>query len=1387
MRVRHQWIGLGFILAGASLLIYRTGAQLALKQPGPDFASFEDAAEVRQWKPVAGTEVSASTDFPSWQTHSLRVRLAAGKPGGVATSYVPRDWHRYEALQFFVYATAPASLDVELVTKATTVTQTVKLKQGVNHVQLKLAGFSGADLTQVHQLRLTARPAQPLELFLDRFRLTEYNEVLAELGRMDAPYGMEIQTPHVRWARPLVAGPVRMLIVPDVEHGRAAIEIAQRLECELFPVTLGSDSGKNRWGFGDFYGERGPSYGAPFTLAYTYLLDALLNGPRYDVMVLPGSRPWDEMPERLRRVIVQRVKEGMGLVLIDPRLSPGAGLAGLEEVAALVPVAAPQAGGKWRVVKPHPITRNVPLDSFPFDQLSVAATKPQGEVLVETETGVPVLAVRTLGRGRVVTAAWRQRGLIPLVSNQWATGVSWRYWEYMYSFLARAIVWAAQKEPSVGIEAIRLDRFVDPRRATIELDRPAPPGTRVSLALRDEHWVPLESRAQLVPEGARSVDVDLPEGPHGERGFVDVILARGDEKVFDWGSAMYARTVPVRIDSISFSSDRFKLGEPVTGTVFLSGQLVPGLRLELRLYDNYGRLLSTAARVATSATEPFSLSSRGCLTRLARVEAELKKGQQAWHKRSAEVFILLPRRWDHYDVVMYQFGTEPAPGLWDTIQQRLKEMYVTTLSSYPLELSKHANFGVQAQTRISGQESPDGPAREPYMEQKRKYAQTGDKKYLHRLVCLNDPAYRKRQEEEIARKVTPWVPFSPMSYYIYEEPSLTCYEDAFDLCFSPHCMRKFRDWLQKEYGSLEALNRQWGTRFERWEDVMPDTAEEAQARGNYSSWADHRTFMEITYAENYAYVRELLRRHDPDGLVLLSGTQASTPHNGCDYSRLDFIVDHLNPYNHEGQLEFHRSFNPQIRLSGGSGYGVHGRRVLYSFYQNLFHGQWAGSYIFWQYSILNPDYRFCRSARDIQEGYRELVGGGVAQLIRHARRENFGIGIHYSYPSIHAAWIVDGHMVPDRVTANWGRTGNKFRASRDGWTAVLEDLGLQYDFVPRQWIEAGELKARGFRVLILPFSLAISDAEAAALRAFVRDGGVLIADGQAGVMDGHAGWRPGGVLDDVFGIQRPAPVSKDQLPSTDPDPFLELKGARAMDTMGKAPVLLVHRYGQGLGIYLNFFLTRYREDRLEGRADLWRQKIARALGEAGIRSPYKVLGKQGQPLQNFELVPYQAGAARYLGLLKEDHWQVEQEPLRVELDQAWHVYDVRRKRYLGRTQVIQDEIRTAEPKLYALLPGPIGDLAVRFVQPPQPGRDAVLDIRLQLPAGVESALRVEVFRPSGQLAWEYTTNVFTQQGRASVSFPLAWNDPAGPWRVVVTDAIAGKQAIVPFQLRAATL
>lgn len=89
---------------------------------------------------------------------------------------------------------------------------------------------------------------------------------------------------------------------------------------------------------------------------------------------------------------------------------------------------------------------------------------------------------------------------------------------------------------------------------------------------------------------------------------------------------------------------------------------------------------------------------------------------------------------------------------------------------------------------------------------------------------------------------------------------MTCYEDDLDLCFSTHCMTAMRKWLKEEYGTLAALNNQWSASFRNWDDVTPDDTYEAQARGNYSSWADHRTFMEKTYAECVEFALDELKR-----------------------------------------------------------------------------------------------------------------------------------------------------------------------------------------------------------------------------------------------------------------------------------------------------------------------------------------------------------------------------------------------------------------------------------------------------------------------------------------------------------------------------------------------
>jgi hypothetical protein len=64
---------------------------------------------------------------------------------------------------------------------------------------------------------------------------------------------------------------------------------------------------------------------------------------------------------------------------------------------------------------------------------------------------------------------------------------------------------------------------------------------------------------------------------------------------------------------------------------------------------------------------------------------------------------------------------------------------------------------------------------------------------------------------------------------------------------------------------------------------------------------------------------------------------------------------------------------------------------------------------------------------------------------------------------------------------------------------------VQFRFLASPEIEAGALDR--FRVLILPYSIAISDKEKAEIERFMRRGGVVYADDQTGRMDERCHWR----------------------------------------------------------------------------------------------------------------------------------------------------------------------------------------------------------------------------------------------------------------------------------------
>lgn len=106
----------------------------------------------------------------------------------------------------------------------------------------------------------------------------------------------------------------------------------------------------------------------------------------------------------------------------------------------------------------------------------------------------------------------------------------------------------------------------------------------------------------------------------------------------------------------------------------------------------------------------------------------------------------------------------------------------------------------------------------------------------------------------------------------------------------------FREWLREKYGDLEAVNERWKRFFASWDEVEPDTYLEAVERNEFAAWGDHRLFMEKTFAGAYKQLAGIIREIDPDGVVRMSGCQASSAYSGYDYCQIHQHVGYFEAY-----------------------------------------------------------------------------------------------------------------------------------------------------------------------------------------------------------------------------------------------------------------------------------------------------------------------------------------------------------------------------------------------------------------------------------------------------------------------------------------------------------
>ncbi|MBI1745671.1 MAG: beta-galactosidase trimerization domain-containing protein [Acidobacteria bacterium] len=606
-----------------------------------------------------------------------------------------------------------------------------------------------------------------------------------------------------------------------------------------------------------------------------------------------------------------------------------------------------------------------------------------------------------------------------------------------------------------------------------------------------------------------------------------------------------------------------------------------------------------------------------------------------------------------------------------------------------------------------------------------RYWTTRDPAHFVRPRCLSDPTVLKSLKDKIRQGIAMHKAHRPLAYALDDEISITAFANPFDFCFSSFCIPRFQTWLKRVYTDLAALNRAWETSFAAWENVRPLTTDALRrrefARGpesyNFAPWMDHRTFMDDVLAATLQELISFSHQLDPVTPVGFTGGQAPSAFGGYDWWKLMQAVEFLEPYDLGGSREIIRSFNTRAIPIVQTLFVSAAKRteMLWRLWYYLAHGD--RGVILWssdEYFQNNNPQAPTEAARMLTATLCELAGLRVVQELSQGRLETGGIAIFYSQPSLQAHWMLDSKEDGD----TWPKRFSSFEYSHSSilrtmqaWQKLLEDTGYQYDYLSAQQIRAGALQLPQYRVLILPKTIALSEAEATAIEQFVRRGGVAIADYQLGLMDEHGRSRPTGALDALFGIHRADRRVNERYGDIDPlqrlragqfkslpimEPGLSADRAGPIAKVRGVPCALIHKVGRGTAIYLNLGLLQYATARFEqaagGEIRQWFQGL---LQEAGLAPAVKVT-HAGKDLAYCERLLYRVGDRRYLFVVMNKHdindpgkpVELGSTPLSITLhfNQPVRLTNVRTGKTYGHGVTFSDSFISYEANIYELTP-----------------------------------------------------------------------------------------------------
>lgn len=1040
----------------------------------------------------------------------------------------------------------------------------------------------------------------------------------------------------------------------------------------------------------------------------------------YDAIVLINfDVSW--LPKQAQYYLLRQVQGGAGLVAAD-------------------------CGAPWTVTPaaddPAAITAGVPLSALPA-YTAPTALRNYGAVKWQ-DMPARLVQTGTLQRGRVAVIHPLGFGYEPEDEV---------YCNYHYALFIHALQWATPAlQPDFAFSALPEGSAYE-RAALPKLDLPVKItsalkanatltlATAIRNPLGDEEAIG-EQPLTLAP-GENDVKLLLPALP-ADVHFYDLWL-KSANGVEQFGSFAFTVNATDTVAEVSFDNAFHPAGDTAALVkVKFSQALTAPAQLRLTATDTYGRqVASQTVAVNRGAAEAQTRLSLGLVVALAQwVRADLLRDGETLSSKQA---LLVVRR------------TEPGefPSLlWGGIESGLDGLH-------QLRRQREAGFNIA----YVGPSADGSSAR---------FAALADFQFASYACRVDGVSNGKDGKITNAAFMQKWVKdtvdnhraSAPYGIYVYSVGD-ECFLGGADQPFAPSDVAAFHDYLKAQYGTLTELNRVWQTQYATFEDIQPVEWGKAIDTKLYPQKHDRLAFIESLYARAMREFDAGFKTLDPAARV---GAEGSEP---GDLEETLHGMTMWGPYSDRRIDVLLASLAPRSLVRGMWWGGYHGGTLdrpasVKQFWRQVFEGVCNTNFFF--DGIIGHHESNVASDLSWADYFEQMLPELHAiyetpgPLIAGATYKDNGVALLWSQPSEHAGLFYAPFCPPaQEMLAQF---------------AALDANGVNYRFVTARQLEADGLDPKAVKLLLLPATTAVSPRLAEALNRYVQAGGVLLADGSAGQMDGHCALQATGELDSLFGVKRlgaPKVVAVDaqaagtllgaaltmKVPGVTADTMLRADGAEVALAAGDVPLLTVKPVGKGKAVFLNGTVAELVSRGEQGLAS-GKSLIAALLQAAGVHPLFAV-----EPLGALRVYSHQLGKVTLLSVVRKD----EKAASSIHLTEPAWVYDCLNRKSLGKTDSITLPQQSNGFELYTLASSELKAPTLKTPATAQRGQPAKLT--LDLPNGTGRVVRLDAYRPDGAWVRVYRRFLTLTNPRAEMTIPFAVNDTPGEWTVSVTDLASG--------------